>query len=118
MSALNVIRCGELAPLRNNVFVSDLDSGARRTPGGLIIPDDDMSIRGIRPRWAKVWAIGPDVKRLEVGQWVLIEHGRWTEKIMIELEDETSFPVWRIDWPKAGMAISDTDPRVALPTSL
>jgi co-chaperonin GroES (HSP10) len=97
-------------PTKDNVFVSDLDHGMQVTRAGIIIPDDDMAERGIRPRWGKVWRIGPEVTEITPGEWVLIEHGRWTTGIEMELATET-VRVWRIEWPKAVLAASDTDPR-------
>jgi hypothetical protein len=38
---------------------------------------------GIKPRWARVYSIGPDQKDIKVGQYILIEHGRWTRGIEV-----------------------------------
>lgn len=45
---------------------------------GIIIPDDNMEERGIHPRWCKVFAVGPDVTDINVNNWILVDHGRWT----------------------------------------
>jgi co-chaperonin GroES (HSP10) len=56
----------------------------RISAGGIIIPNDDMKNSGIRPRWGRVYAIGPEQKDVQVGQYILISHGRWTRGITIE----------------------------------
>lgn len=81
---LNAIE-GNLRAVGNRVLVTDMHFGEQTTKGGLIIKDDNGSTRGIYPRWGKVYAKGPDnVDEYEVGQWVLIEHGRWTRGILLK----------------------------------
>jgi co-chaperonin GroES (HSP10) len=76
---------GKLNPVGNRIIVSDMYFGEQKTKGGLILRDDDGTTRGIYPRWAKVHAKGPDnTDDYEVGQWILIEHGRWTRGINID----------------------------------
>jgi len=76
---------GKLTPVGNRVIVSDMYFGEQKTRGGLILRDDDGTTRGIYPRWAKVHAKGPDnTDDYDVGQWILIEHGRWTRGIKID----------------------------------
>lgn len=112
MSLKSRVVVGEFRPLKNNVFVTDLESGPQMTRGGIIVPDDNMKDRGIRSRWAKVFAIGPEVEGVQVGDWVLVEHGRWTPGIDMEFPDGT-VRVWRIDWPDAVLMASEDDPRNA-----
>ena len=70
---------GNLRPIKSNVIVEDMYFGDEVTKGGIIITNDDGKDRGIKPRWARVYAKGPENKEpYEVGDWVLIEHGRWT----------------------------------------
>ena len=73
----------KIKPLNDTIIVSDMEFGERISNGGLIILDDDMKSSGIRPRWAKVYAIGPEVKDVEVGDYIYIAHGRWTRGIKI-----------------------------------
>lgn len=81
---LDVIK-GDLKPIGNRVIVSDMYFGEQKTKGGLIIKDDDGSTRGIYPRWGKVYAKGPqNTDSYSVGDWILIEHGRWTRSVKIE----------------------------------
>ena len=76
---------GTLTPIKKNVIVSDMYFGEQKTRGGLIITSDDGTTRGIYPRWARVHAKGPDnTDEYQVGDWVLVEHGRWTRSVEID----------------------------------
>jgi len=117
MNPKNRIKADAFRPLKDNVFVTDLDRGPHQTVGGILIPDDNMSERGVRPRWGRVWCIGPDVTGIAVGEWVFVEHGRWTNEIEFELP-EGVVRTWRIEWPKAVLLASDVDPREHRTTTL
>ena len=81
---LNTIK-GKVRAVGNRVLVTDMYFGEQKTAGGLIISNDDGKTRGIYPRWAKVYAKGPDNKdEYEIGHWILIEHGRWTRAMNID----------------------------------
>lgn len=86
--ALNLNRIqGNVRAVGNRVLVSDMYFGEQKTKSGLIINSDDGKTRGIYPRWGRVYAKGPDNKDdYNVGDWILIEHGRWTRGIDIENE--------------------------------
>lgn len=78
----------QFKPLSKHIIVSDMTFDERITHGGIIIPNDDMKSAGIRPRWAKIYALGPEYNdELKIGQWICITHGRWTRGI--DVEDET-----------------------------
>jgi len=78
---------GKLTPIKKNVIVEEMNFGEQKTKAGLIILSDDGIDRGIRPRWAKVYAKGKDnTDPYGVGDYVLVEHGRWTRGV--EIEDE------------------------------
>jgi len=74
----------KVRPLSKDLLVINMDMGEMKTAGGIVIQSDDGKAHGVKPRWAEVYKVGDscdlDVK---VGQWVLIEHGRWTRKIKI-----------------------------------
>jgi co-chaperonin GroES (HSP10) len=75
---LDVIH-GTLTPIHNRVIVRNMYFGEQKTKAGLIIKDDDGTSRGIYPRWAQVHAKGPEnTDPYQAGDWILIEHGRWT----------------------------------------
>jgi co-chaperonin GroES (HSP10) len=70
--------------LSKDVLVIDMDMGEQKTAGGLVIQSDDGKAHGVKPRWAKVYRVGAEVDFVKEGQWILIEHGRWTRKIKID----------------------------------
>ena len=88
---------GKIRPLRDYVFVSDMEFGEERTRSGIFIPGADGKTQGIMPRWGKVWAVGPDQSEITTGQWVLIEHGRWTRTVKLEQDDGTISEIRMID---------------------
>ena len=67
--------------------------------------NDNGKGTGIRPRWGQVYAVGPEQKDVQLGQWVCVAHGRWTRGI--EVEDETGKKTLRRVDPKDVMLISD-----------
>lgn len=111
------IKATGFRPIHKNVFVTDLDSGPHKTPGGILLPDDNMTERGVHPRWGRVWCIGPEVTDLEVGEWVYIEHGRWTTAIELELPTGV-IRMWKVDWPDAVLLATPSDPRENRTTAL
>jgi co-chaperonin GroES (HSP10) len=100
---------GTIKPLHDKVFVSDMDFGAQQTNSGIYIPSSDGKADGIMPRWGKVWAIGPDQTDVGVGEWILVEHGRWTRTVEVEQEDGSILKVRMVDGD-AIMMSSDEKP--------
>lgn len=94
-----------LRPLGDHVIVKDMNFDERTTSSGIVLVSDDGKNHGIRPRWAQVYAVGPDQKDVHVGQWICVEHGRWTRGIKIE-DDTGVHTVRRVD-TKDIMLISD-----------
>ena len=88
---------GKLVPLRDRIFVSDMDFGMEKSVGGILLHSDDGKSTGIHPRWGKVWAIGPDQQDVTVGEWILVEHGRWTRTVEVEQEDGSILKVRMVD---------------------
>lgn len=94
--------------LKDHVLVADMNFDGRQLSSGIVLLNDDMRTAGIRPRWAKVYAIGPEQQDIRVGQWVLVSHGRWTRGV--KLEDPTGeVTVRRVD-PNDVLLVSDTTP--------
>lgn len=72
----------------DRVLVTDMHFGEQVTKGGIILGNDDGKTRGIYPRWAKVYSKGPLNKdQYDIGQWILIEHGRWTRSMKLETNE-------------------------------
>jgi co-chaperonin GroES (HSP10) len=93
---INSIKVKELKPLHDNILVTEMNFTERFTSGGIVIVGDDGKASGIRPRWGKVYAVGPEQTDVSVGQYVLVAHGRWTRGIKIE-DDTGEFMIRRID---------------------
>lgn len=96
-------------PIRDRVLVHNIESGAKITKGGIIIPDDDGKERGIRPRWAQVYAVGEAITDLEVGQWILISHGRWSRGVDVD-HDGKKITIRQVDYPEAVLLVADSAP--------
>ena len=76
---------GKLSPIKNRVIVSDMHFGEQIRKSGLILTGDDGTSRGIYPRWCQVHAKGPETTDdYTVGDWILVEHGRWTRGVDID----------------------------------
>jgi hypothetical protein len=77
-----------LRALRDHVLVTDMKFGGRQLSSGIVLMDDDGKSDGIRPRWCQVFAVGPEQQDIQVGQWILVAHGRWTRANDIEIDGE------------------------------
>lgn len=95
--------------LKGKLLVTALETGAR-VINGFIIPDDNGKSEGIRPRWGKVYAKGEDITEVEVGQWVLVENGRWTRMVEIKDDNGDKVKLWGVEWPQSVMLVSDEFP--------
>lgn len=97
----------QFKPLGKHIIVYDMNFDERITHGGIILPSDDMKSSGIRPRWARVYALGPDFTddEIKVDKWICITHGRWTRGI--DIEDETGKKTLRRVDPDDIILISD-----------
>jgi hypothetical protein len=101
----------QLRALKDSVIVSDMEFDTRITQSGLILPNDNGTTLGIRPRWGRVYAVGKDQKHVQVGQWILVAHGRWTRGLDIEDgEVEHKRTIRKID-PNDILLIADSDQR-------
>ena len=106
MANINPYKVKKLKALNDTVIVSDMVFDERLSKGGLVLLQDDMKNSGIRPRWAKVYSIGPNVKDVDVGQYIMVSHGRWTRGIKIEDENGNQITIRKVD-PKDILLVSD-----------
>ena len=51
---------GKIKPLHNSIIVRDMSFESRQLASGIVLLGDDGKTDGIRPRWARVYAIGPE----------------------------------------------------------
>lgn len=100
---------GTIKPLNDKIFVYEMNFGESVTSSGIVIQSDNGKVDGIRPRWAKVWAVGPAQTDVSVGEWVLVEHGRWSRGIDVEVGAEV-VTVRTID-NSAILLVSDQKPQ-------
>lgn len=102
-----------LNPIHDKVIVTDLQHGEQKTKSGLIILDDSNTAageRGIKARWAKVHAVGPDQKDVTIGDWVLLDHGRWSlGQDLTQGEGEAPLRIWLADHENI-LAVADENP--------
>lgn len=98
----------QLLPIRDAVIVSDMEFDERISTGGIVLLNDNGKSTGIRPRWGCVYAVGPQQQSVHVGEWVCVEHGRWTRGI--DIEDETGKHTLRRVDPKDIMMTADERP--------
>lgn len=99
----------QFEPLRDWVIVSEMSFDQRITSSGLILPSDNGTSLGIRPRWGQVYAVGPEQTDVQVGDWICVAHGRWTRGV--EVEDESGERTLRRIDPKDILLVTDQQPQ-------
>ena len=70
--------------LNDSVIVEDMEFTGRTLSSGIILMNDNGTTAGIRPRWGRVYAVGPKQQDIRPGQYVCVSHGRWTRGVEIE----------------------------------
>ena len=103
------LRQSQIHPLSNSVIVSEMIFDQRITSSGIILPNDNGTGSGIRPRWGQVYATGPEQSDVTVGQWICVAHGRWTRGI--DIEDESGKKTLRRIDPNDILMVSDEIPQ-------
>ena len=99
----------KLQPLNDSVVVADMTFDERITNGGIVLLNDNGKGTGIRPRWAQVYAVGPEQQDVAVGQWICVAHGRWTRGI--DIEDESGKQTLRRVDPRDILLVSNEQPQ-------
>jgi len=97
-----------LSVIKDHILVTEMAFKERKLSSGIVLHNDDGKTTGIRPRWAKVYAVGPEQTEIQVGQWIFVEHGRWSRGIEVEVNDE-QLTLRRVD-PKSIIFVSDEEP--------
>ena len=98
---------GNIAAINKDVLVHEMHFGQITTKGGIIIGSDDGKGHGVKPRWGKVYAVGPNQKDVKVGEWILVEHGRWTRKFSVA-NNQQQVDLQKVD-PECILAIHEGD---------
>ena len=78
---------GTIVPINDKVIVCDMEFGMEKSAGGILLHSDNGKRSGIHPRWARVFAVGPNQHDVKVGDWILLEHGRWSRSHIYETDD-------------------------------
>jgi len=92
---------------RETILAKTMERGERKSAGGIVIPDDNGTDSGIRPRWCQVYDVGVESEfkdDIRSGDWILVAHGRWTNGV--DVDGET---IWKID-PDGILLQSDEEP--------
>jgi hypothetical protein len=97
----------QIRAIKKDVIVTDMSFDVRLSTGGLILLNDNGKSTGIRPRWGCVYAVGPDQHDVRVGQWICVDHGRWTRGL--DIEDESGKRTIRKIDPKDILLISNSE---------
>ena len=95
-AAYSAHRVSKLQALSDSVLVEDMTFDERISNGGIVLLNDNGKSSGIRPRWGKVYAVGPEQQEVRVGEWILVAHGRWTRGLDIE-DDSGKRTIRKID---------------------
>jgi len=103
--SLITYKADSLEAVKNHVLVKGMEFNERITNGGIIVPGMDGKSEGIKPRWAEVVAVGPLQSDINVGEWVLVDHGRWTRGMMVNVAGE-EIDLRRVD-PNDIFCVSD-----------
>lgn len=98
----------QIRAINKDVIITDMDFGEMVTTSGIVIQSDNAKAHGVKPRWGKVYKVGPQQTDVQVGQWILIEHGRWTRKIKIN-DGEGEKEIQKVDL-NGILAVSDEKP--------
>jgi len=88
---------GKIKPLHDKVFVTDMNFGESVTKSGIVLTSDDGKSSGLHPRWGRVLFVGDKQKDVRPGQWILIQHGRWTRAINYENEEGIEIKIHMVD---------------------
>jgi co-chaperonin GroES (HSP10) len=100
----------KIKPTHKNIIVTDMEFDDRVTKNGIILPNDNMEERGIRPRWCKVLAVGHKNKDVKKGEWIYVAHGRWSRGIDFTDPKTNKTTTIRMVDPKDVLLASDTRP--------
>ena len=96
MSAYESNKIKSIRAISDHIIVTDMNFDQKISHGGIIIPTGDRKLEGIHARWARVYAVGPTQQDVQVGQYVLVSHGRWTRGLEIE-DQESEKTIRRVD---------------------
>lgn len=96
--------------IQNRVLVTDMHFGEQTTESGIILKSDDGKAHGIYSRWGRVYSKGPkNTDPYQIGDWILVEHGRWTRSFDIEVDEDKVLTIRMVE-AESILAWSDEKP--------
>jgi co-chaperonin GroES (HSP10) len=97
----------KIKAMRDKILAEMIDNPGEETTtaGGIILISKDGTESAVRPRWFKVYSIGSEIDWLHEGQYVLVDHGRWSNGIKIDNE----LKIYLLD-NKDCLMVSDENP--------
>ena len=106
---MSKVSLSKLKPIRDNIVIVDMDFGEQVTKGGLVLLSDDGKSEGVKSRWGRVHSVGPMQVDVKAGEWILLEHGRWSRGFTVLDDDGNDIIIRRAD-PKGILAVADEKP--------
>jgi co-chaperonin GroES (HSP10) len=106
---MSKVALSKLKPIRDNIVIVDMDFGEQVTKGGLVLLSDDGKSEGVKSRWGRVHSVGPMQVDVKAGEWILLEHGRWSRGFTVLDDDGNDIIIRRAD-PKGILAVADEKP--------
>lgn len=97
----------KIRTFKDKILATDIQVG-QQIQRGIILLDDDGKDTGIHPRWCRVHVVGEEIHDIEPGQWIYVEHGRWSRGVDMDGPDG-KITLRTID-PKAILMVSDECP--------
>ena len=102
----------KLKPLPGRLYCKALETGLRTSAGGIVLTDDNSATSGaggVRPRWFQVVNVNIDTNLddIKIGDYVLVEHGRWSRRF-----SGTDIDNYSIVEEKAVLLVSEDAPVV------
>lgn len=97
--------------LKGKVIATAMKRGERLVRG-ILLKNDDGKEHGVRPRWCKVLSVGDDIDYIDPGQWIYVEHGRWSRTFKLPgyvNADETPMDLFEVE-ASSVMLVSDEEP--------
>lgn len=110
---MSKVKLSQIKPIREHILVRDMNFGEQVSKGGIVLRSDDGKSEGVKPRWCRVCAIGNEQTEVKIGEWLLMEHGRWTRGLEVE-DDDTGeiITIRRVDY-NGILGVSDEKPNDA-----
>lgn len=108
MATIYEARPMNVRAIQNDVIVCDMDFDEIVTASGIVLRSDDGTAHGVKPRWGRVYRVGSKQTDVKEGEWILIEHGRWSRKVKI-LDSEGEKEIQKVE-VKSILAVSDKRP--------